>query len=96
MNRVDSHSYSDSSPDEDDTGRSSDEECSNFALSTKKRLGKINDCQIFTMSKLAKQKGTNTLDGEEELRTPCDSFNSKDTHRQPTVWWPYWVAQSFP
>ena len=56
VNRADSHSYSDSSPDEDDTGRSSDEECSNFALSTKKRLGKINDCQIFTMSKLAKGK----------------------------------------
>ena len=57
MNRVDSHSYADSSPDEDDTGRSSDEECSDFDLSGKKRLGKINDCQIFTMSKLVEEKG---------------------------------------
>ena len=56
MNKADSHWYSDSSPDEDDTRRSSDEECSDFDLSTKKRLGKINDCQIFTMSKLAKGK----------------------------------------
>lgn len=80
VNRADSHSYSDSSPDEDDTGRSSDDECSDFDLSAKKRLGKINDCQIFTTSKLAEEKGTNTSDSEEELRMPCDSFNSKDSH----------------
>lgn len=80
VNRVDSHSYSDSSPDEDDTGRSSDEECSDFDHSVKKRLGKIIDCQTFTTSKLAEEKGTNTSDSEEELRKPCDSFNSKDSH----------------
>jgi len=80
VNRVDLDSYSDSSPDEDDTGRRSDEECSDSDHSAKKRLEKRNDCQIFTRNKLVEEKGTNTSDSEEELRKPCDLFSSKDSH----------------
>lgn len=80
MNRVVLDSYSDSSPDEDDTGRRNDEECFDFDHSAKRRQENRNDCQIFRENKLAEDKDTNTSDSEEELRKPRDLFSLKDSH----------------